>query len=118
MNVSLETLRDVPRPKFAHFGPRKSSETASKAQEILNSAEYKKLEPKTSAPVEETVVAEPIKAEEVVAEAAKVEEVAAVNEEEIVGEVVTAVETEASTLIAEAEPVVEKKAEKKPSTSS
>jgi len=45
MNVSLETLRDdVPRPKWAHFGPRKNSDTAAMAQEILNSPEYKALE--------------------------------------------------------------------------
>ncbi|KAL7266733.1 mitochondrial 37S ribosomal protein rsm10 [Rhizina undulata] len=41
MNVSLETLRDVQRPKFAHFGPRKTVETAEKVREILETDKFK-----------------------------------------------------------------------------
>lgn len=40
MNVSLETLKDVPRPKWAHFGSRRNFETAEKVREILASEEF------------------------------------------------------------------------------
>lgn len=40
MNVSLETLKDVPRPKWTHFGSRRSFETANKVREILTSEGY------------------------------------------------------------------------------
>lgn len=43
MNVSLETLKDVPRPKWTHFGSRRSFETADKVREILASEGYKPL---------------------------------------------------------------------------
>ncbi|KAA8902076.1 ribosomal protein S10 domain-containing protein [Sphaerosporella brunnea] len=51
MNVRLETLRDVPSPKWEHFGPRKSSDTAAMAQQILNSPEYRALEEMQNEPV-------------------------------------------------------------------
>ncbi|KAF8246894.1 hypothetical protein K440DRAFT_318525 [Wilcoxina mikolae CBS 423.85] len=65
MNVSLETLRDdVHRPKWAHFGPRKSSGTAAMVQEILNSPEYKALEENfEELPVAETT-ADPVNSEQ------------------------------------------------------
>lgn len=43
MNVSLETLKDVPRPKWTHFGSRRSFETADKVREILTSEGYTAL---------------------------------------------------------------------------
>jgi len=60
MKVQLETLRDVEKPKWAHFGPRKSVDTAEKAREILNRPDYKALEkdpknlPKAEAKAERT----------------------------------------------------------------
>ncbi|KAI5807873.1 ribosomal protein S10 domain-containing protein [Peziza echinospora] len=41
MNVSLDTLRDVSRPKWAHFGPGKTVETAAMVREILRGDRYK-----------------------------------------------------------------------------
>lgn len=43
MGVSLETIKDVARPKWSHFGSRKSFETAEKARQLLESPEYKSL---------------------------------------------------------------------------
>lgn len=51
MNVSLETLKDVPRPKWTHFGSRRSFETADKVREILTSEGYAQL-PADSAQVD------------------------------------------------------------------
>ncbi|KAH0607086.1 uncharacterized protein H6S33_003074 [Morchella sextelata] len=43
MGVSLETIKDVARPRWSHFGSRKSFETAEKARQLLESPEYKSL---------------------------------------------------------------------------
>ena len=41
MNISLENLHDTKRPKWAHFGPRKTPETAAKVRDLLENEQYK-----------------------------------------------------------------------------
>ncbi|RPB25676.1 ribosomal protein S10 [Terfezia boudieri ATCC MYA-4762] len=41
MNVSLSNLHDLKRPTWAHFGPRKTVETAAMVKDILESEKYK-----------------------------------------------------------------------------
>ena len=41
MNVTLENLHDVRRPRWSHFGARKTAQIAAKVKELLESERYK-----------------------------------------------------------------------------
>lgn len=50
MNISLENLHDTKRPKWAHFGPRKTPETAAKVRDLLENEQYKPSESEATGP--------------------------------------------------------------------
>lgn len=41
MDVSLENLKKVLEPKWAHFGRKKNLDTSEKAMEIINSDQFR-----------------------------------------------------------------------------
>lgn len=41
MDVSLENLKSVMEPKWAHFGRKKNMETAEKVLEMMNTEKYR-----------------------------------------------------------------------------
>lgn len=41
MNVSLENLKAIMEPRWAHFGRKKTSETAEKVMELMNSEKFR-----------------------------------------------------------------------------
>ena len=50
MNISLENLHDTKRPKWAHFGPRKTPETAAKIRDLLENEQFKISESEAAGP--------------------------------------------------------------------
>ncbi|MCJ1248317.1 Tryptophan--tRNA ligase, mitochondrial [Trapelia coarctata] len=51
MDISLENLRKVLEPKWAHFGRKKNPDTAEKVMEMLNSDRFKNVDDATSSQV-------------------------------------------------------------------
>lgn len=44
MDVSLENLKRVLEPKWAHFGRKKNSDTSEKVMEMLNSDRFRYMD--------------------------------------------------------------------------